>query len=199
MIDDLLTEDAAAQLLGPHRSLLLECIEGGWQDWKSALATTPSLAVASKRARANIVYDFITARAEERFAGVEGVTISRKRGFLQIALLGANVVIRFKKFRSNRLDTSGIPTEQRLEIEAQQATFDGMSVTHLTAGYLPDALGDELEVTALSCSYGGDLQWSLDLLDGTADIAAVRSEDAERPAVRSTHVPAKTEQVSEGS
>lgn len=199
MINELLTQVVGERLLAPHTAGLHKAITDAWAQWHANLADSPSMAVLSSRSRANIVYDYMAANAEKYFDEI-CVTTSRKAGFLEVTFSDENAVLRFKKYRDSSLRTSGIPTSQKLEIDMQQVTFDGMSVTYLVAGYLPDDLGIGLDTVALTCSYGGKALWQFDLdMAVVADVTPFEQEEPRRPAVRSTRPAAKEESAETGT
>ena len=199
MINELLTQDAGERLLAPHAAGMHKAITDAWAQWHANLANNPSMAVLSPRSRANIVYDYMAANAEKYFDEI-GVTTSHKAGFLEVTFSDENAVLRFKKYKDSSLRTSGIPTAQKLEIDMQQLTFDGMSVTYLVAGYLPDDLGIGLDTVALTCSYGGKAQWQLNLdMAVVADVTPFEQEEPQRPAVRSTRRAVKEESAETGT
>ncbi|QHC70784.1 hypothetical protein [Rathayibacter sp. VKM Ac-2801] len=197
MIDELMTEDEAAELLAPHRAALASFLLTGWADWIKLVEQNPILATVRNTTRANIVYDRVTELAEAYFDG-EGITTTRSKQFLAVTLADGRLILRFKKFTGRSMRTSGIPTAQRLEIEAQQVELDGMAVTHLTVGYLPDDLGVELDLTAVVCSFNGRPLWSIDLdAAETGSVVPVKSRKPVGPTVRSTR-PAAREDEAEG-
>jgi hypothetical protein len=167
----IMDRQTASELLTPHLDAIRDAIAGGWSDWHQWLQRNPTPTAPSSRTRANVVYDFVTARLEQYFAEVDGVQTNRRSQYLQVAFAGHRLVLRFKKFRDRKLRTSGIPTEQRRAVEAQEATFDGMAVTYVVAGYLPDEAGVELDLMALACSFYTETLWSIDLEPATLPLA----------------------------
>ena len=195
MIDELMTEDDAAVLLAPHRAALASFLLTGWADWIKLVEQNPMLATVRNTTRANVVYDRVTELAEAYF-DAEGVTTTRSKQFLAVTLADGRLVLRFKKFKGRSMRTSGIPTTQRLEIEAQQVELDGMAVTHLTVGYLPDDLGVELDLTAVVCSFNGRPLWSIDLdAAETGSVVPVKSTKPVGPTVRSTRPAARKDEA----
>lgn len=177
-------------MLEEHLAPMRECVERGWSQWRESVAAAPRLALGRKTTRANAVYDFVSAELESYFDAA-GIPNSKKRGYLTASLGGGVLEVRFKKFNHpSRLTTSGIPTSQRRAIQHQQVTFDGLAVTCITVGYWPDELGLDLDVIAVSCTYGQQLVWSIDLrqeVAASASIEPIRPLDLSYgPAVRST-------------
>ena len=197
MIDDLLDEESARRHLGPHLQAMRDCVEKGWRQWRQNVAESPSLAKSRTSTRANVVYDHISGLLEEYFDSV-GVPTTRKGGYLTAVLADGQIAVRSKKFNHpRRLTTSGVPTAQRRAIVNQQVTLDGAAVTFVNVGYYPDDLGLDLDVVAISCTYGNSLLWSIDLLAEEAITAAIPISHADGlldvPVVRSTRAGATKE------
>lgn len=197
MIHELLSQEGAEEILRPHLGPLHDIVVSGWDDWQKSVKAAPALATVRDSSRAGVVYDKITERAEAYFDAL-GIPTNKKRKFLEVVLADGQLVLRFKKFRSRALGTSGIPTQQRREFMFQQVVLDGMAVTYAVVGYLPDELGVGLDVVAVACSYGSRQVWHIDLAaDGVVPAVPVREELFERPTVRSIR-PAAEEDVIEG-
>lgn len=193
MTETAMSQEAAEQLLAPHLDAIRDAVQGGWGDWLEWQQQKVSTARIRTTTRANAVYDFVTERMEAYFDGVEGVTTNRRNQYLQVVFPGDQIVVlRFKKFRNRQLRTSGIPTEHRLAVEAQAATFEGLEATYITAGYLPDAAGTALERVAITCTYYDQLLWAFDLEPEELVVPEpMREVEPEAPAVRSTRPAAK--------
>lgn len=197
MLDELLSREEAERILAPHLSHLHDFLLEGWSDWHAMLEKNPFLATSRPTTRANVVYDRISGRAEAYFDSL-GVPTSRTRQFLTVSFEDGRLIARFKKFQSRALRTTGIPTAQRLEFEAQQVVLDGTASTHIVVGYLPDELGIGLDVLAVACTFNGKLIWQIDLSDeGLGSVAPVRTNAPQGPPVRSTR-PATREEINEG-
>ncbi|SFS17481.1 hypothetical protein SAMN04487846_3570 [Microbacterium sp. cf046] len=194
VIDELLSQQDAEAILAPHMSALRRFLEQGWSDWHESVLAAPKLATTRATSRANVVYDRITLHAEAYFEAV-GIPCVRKGQMLVVSFDDGRLILRFKKFRSRKLGTSGIPTEQRLEFELQQVVLDGTAATYVVAGYLPDELGIGLDVLAIACTYNGRVIWRIDLSDdSTTSVVRVRVDSPQGPSVRSTR-PAALEEV----
>lgn len=194
VIDELLSQQDAEAILAPHLGALRGFLEQGWADWRESVAAAPKLAPSRATTRANMVYDRITLHAEAYF-DEQGVPAVRKGQMLTVSFDDGRLILRFKKFRSRKLGTSGIPTQQRLEFELQQVVLDGTAATYVVAGYLPDELGVGLDVLAIACTYNGRVIWQIDLMDeGLASVVPVRVDPPQGPPVRSTR-PAAREEV----
>lgn len=191
-MNELLTQDRAADLLAAHLSSLHGCVDRAWKRWLK----NPDAATASKRTRATTVYDYITQEVQQTFGDVEGVTLTWKHGSLRMTVDNA-AVVKFKKFRGRKLRTSGIPTDARNRFLRQAGVLDGMIVTHLVVGYLLDELELAPETIAVTCPFGKGNLWALplgpefDAGEGTAPTPiAPASPDEGGTVIRSTKVTA---------
>src|SRR5262249_28678520 len=94
---DTISEDEARVVAGPYLLILRGCIEDGIRAVEAReLADPDFFHVYPVGARATIVFWQIVDRAETRFQGQEGISISHNRGFLTI-LIKDKLEIRFKK------------------------------------------------------------------------------------------------------
>lgn len=162
LVTNPLTVEEAADVLAEHRDDIRDVLQNGWSRWRKLVQSDTELAViVSGRTRASLVYDFIRYEATNHFDGLPGVVISEGRGILLLTF-DERLLLRFKKFRSKGLKTSGIPTQQARNFAAQ--TLPGMEqLTHIVAGYLPDEAGIDLDKVAITCSIANEMQWVIDL------------------------------------
>jgi hypothetical protein len=117
--------------------------------------------ILGNRSRASIVHDCIRYEAKSTFHGEEDVHVSEQRG-VTLLTFSDTIVLRFKKFRDEKMRISGTPTQQSRDYAAQ--VLPGMEeLTHLVAGYLPDDTGIGLHLAAITCSLDDDQLWVLDL------------------------------------
>lgn len=190
---ELLTQEQAANVLGPHAPFLNACVQRAWARWLK----NPDIAAASKRTRATTVYDYIAQEVEAAFTGTAGITLVWKHASLHMTVRDT-AVIKFKKFRGRRLRTSGIATNARNVFLRQAGVLDGMVVTHLVVGYLLDDIEQSTERIAVTCPLGKGNLWALDLGadfgDGTGDTSsaprplASQDPDERGTIIRSTEV-----------
>jgi hypothetical protein len=190
MTTPLMTEDEARELLAGYLGDLRECLEAGWAGWKKYLKDNPQAASHRASTRASIVYDYVVAAAKAKFDGNDDVHVSEARGFLTLTIKQPRIVVlRFKKFASKKLKTSGIPTQQRIEFQNQWVSIDGLDVTNMVVGYLLDKVGSEPIRLAVTCPLGKSVMWAIDLDDDIAGVQPVNQlplDDA--PVVRSKTV-----------
>lgn len=196
MAPDVISREKAEEILSPHIADLVGVLQAGWDDWKDLTQKVPGkVAVQGRRTRASWVHDAMAQEALRRFASKEEVHVSESRGFLTITFANM-VILRFRKFQGKRLRTSGIPTQQRIDFETQQLHLDGMTVTSVVAGYLVDELEQELARLAVTCPFGGDNVWVIDLEipgSGTAEVVPVapKAPSSTPPVVVESARPAK--------
>jgi hypothetical protein len=157
-----ISEEEARQILAEHLDDLTEVISAGWQDWQSLQQDAPRSALRSKKTRACWVSDAMRDKALELFDSKDGVVVSEKRGFVTLTF-DNKLVLRFKKFSSGRLRTSGINTHQRWEFQTQQLHIEGLTVTTLVAGYLLDSLEQYQKKVAITCPVIDENEWVIDL------------------------------------
>ncbi|MEV0009802.1 hypothetical protein [Streptomyces sp. NPDC047973] len=181
------------RLLQPYQDRFDQCFRTAWsrwQDWLMKLEGSP--ADVSPRTRANALYDFIKAEAVNQFLGDEHVRVREERGFLLIQIRD-RVAVRFKKFRSRKLKTSGIPTSQALAFQAQELEYasEVEPMTHLVAGYLLDRFELDLEKLAITCTLNGEHLWApIEIvpntgLGGITIPMPTAPSDGPRPVIRS--------------
>lgn len=161
-VTQLLTAEEAEEVLSPHREAIRGSIHKGWQQWRDLVKDHPQLdMIVSSRTRAGLVYDFIRHEALGAFFAEPSVHVSEDRSFLLLTF-DQKLILRFKKFRNDKMLTASARTKQAQEYALQ--VLPGMeALTHLVAGYLPDELGINLEKTAITCVLGPDLKWWIDL------------------------------------
>ncbi|MEV8565654.1 hypothetical protein AB0436_08760 [Streptomyces sp. NPDC051322] len=167
-----LTVEEAADVLAEHREDIRDILQNGWSRWRKLVESDTELAViVSGRTRASLVYDFIRYEAMNHFDGLSDVVISEGRGILLLTF-HERLLLRFKKFRSKALKTSGIPTQQARDFATQ--TLPGMEeLTHIVAGYLPDEAGIDLDRVAITCSIANEMQWVIDLDFGLEEVVGL--------------------------
>lgn len=191
-----MTRSQCEETLKAYAPLLNECFTAAWtrwRDWLSTMAGSPGDVSALTRAMA--LHDFIRAEVHARLAGKPGVRIRTTRS-LMLVRIHDRVVIRFKKFRSRSLKTSGNPNQQTIAFDSHQLELPTGSlqpITHLVAGYLLDDLEASIEKVAITCLVDGEHFWDpIEILAGTSGHTATvhKTEIADptvsKPRVRST-------------
>ena len=161
MQPDIASVEDATQILTPHIDDLGKLFSSAWNTWTSLPHEVQ--ARHTRRTRASWIHDDLSEEARALFGGKPEVDVVETRGFLAITFSNV-IVMRFKKFRSKNLRTSGIMTQQRLEYETQQFALPGLpSLTTTVAGYLLDSLEQKLGRLAVVCPFNGDNMWVIDI------------------------------------
>lgn len=159
-----ISKDEARGILRDHQGTLLGCYDLAWGSWKKIeegiVRAAPRYRATS---RANLFYDLLTEQIEGAFADSEGVTMTRKLGFLTLTFDG-RLVVRFKKFRGKSLKTSQIMTFQQQRLSRQELEL-GLDATTIVVGYVLDPLGTEVTKIAAACPLDGENVWTLNLDD----------------------------------
>jgi hypothetical protein len=186
-----LDRDDAEALLQPYLAEVRECYNHAWEAWETFGEKLPDLRRAiSASARARFIYDVTTDHARRLFGDPDrkGVRVLMIRGLFVLDIQGM-ALVRFKKLRPN-LTTCGIPTGQQ-QLFSHQGQLDGMppDATKLVAGYLLNAVEDEISRVLVTCSVDTRLEWAFDVPpDGGAQIVQFEPAPVTPPSaiVRST-------------
>jgi hypothetical protein len=197
--DDLISEDEARGLFAPHFSLIVDCLLAGWTAW-AAVRATPEGRRLGKSARARIVWDHATAKAEELFEDVRGIGRQRRHGLLILDFVQA--LMRFKKL-DNSLRMRGIPTgQQQLFANQEQVAGGGLQlslwspVPMVVAGYVLDRLETGIERLVLVLIRGSRVVWQIDLPQSDeAPVALPIDSTGPTPATPRSTRPKRTEQA----
>ena len=160
--DGVLTIDEAHEILSPHYTDIMGCINEGLNKVGELRQNQPEFYIPlTPRSRASIIHDHIESEAKRIF-GVKNteIVVYTEKGFLVIDF-SKRVFLRFKKLRRNLMPCN-IETEQQKAFDEQ--TLFGGPVTHVTAGYRLNGSGiyRDAHIVCWSC---GELLWSLRLPD----------------------------------
>jgi hypothetical protein len=155
----LLTWEEAEEILKPYALLLAECIQYGWDQYKSFYE--PKHHILDARARAAIVFSEIVFRAGEKFTGLEGVKFERKNNSF-LLYIGEDIILRFKKLRKNGR-CSSIDTRQQMLFKAQMVIPEMEPGTLLHAGYLLDVLQQDVQQKLVVCQFKNRVLWMIEL------------------------------------
>jgi hypothetical protein len=155
----LLSWEDAEECINPFAQLLAECIQYGWDQYKSFYASKHRILDA--RARAAIVFSEIVCRAQEKFSGIEGVKFERKNNSF-LLYIGEQIILRFKKLRKNGR-CSSIDTRQQMLFKAQMELPGMEAGTLLHAGYLLDVLQQDVQQKLVVCQFKNRVLWTIEL------------------------------------
>lgn len=162
----MLSEAQARSVFEPYFDHFSDCLLTGWDAW-DAIRRTPEGRHLGKSARARIIWDEATARAEAVFEPMREVGKTRLHGLLVLDFPFASV--RFKKL-DRSLQTRGIPTQQQ-QLFAEQAQLTELGqqlslwrpVPMVVAGYVLDRLETAINRLVLVLSYRGLVLWDIEL------------------------------------
>ncbi len=161
----LISLEEARELLAPYTDRIASCIQAGWERWEELGKESPKSQLPLRPStRASFVYDHIVDAARQEFVDDHPeVVLADVHGFLTLTIKD-RVVLRFKKYRSDSLRTSGIRNAQQQRFELQMQ-LPGMppQATKLVAGYLLDELQTSISLMAVTCVDGPSLEWALDI------------------------------------
>jgi hypothetical protein len=160
--DGVLTIDEAYEILSPHYSDIMGCINEGLNSVGELRLKEPEFYIPlTPRSRASMIHDHIESAAKRIF-GIRSkeIAVYTEKGFLVVDFRN-RVFLRFKKLQHNLMPCN-IETEQQRAFDEQ--TLFGGPVTHVTAGYRLNDSGiyRDAHIVCWSC---GELLWSLRLPD----------------------------------
>ena len=158
--DGVLTIDEAHKILLPYYSDIMLCIHEGLRRTQGLKQRESEYcAPLTSRSLANMVHDQIEFVAKRIFSRKdEDIAVYTEKGFLVVDFHG-RIFLRFKKLQRNLMPCN-IETEQQRAFD-EQTLFEG-PVTHLSAGYRLNDLGEYKDAHVVCVSYH-KVQWSLPL------------------------------------
>jgi hypothetical protein len=179
---DVLSEDEAYEILHPYLLEFHDCIVKAWSRWERLAADQPEIRKGlGPVSRASFVNDWIRENLKEAFSGraKEGVRIHEKGRLLMVCIKG-KINVRFKKM-TPALMTSNINTDQQLGLQFQRSLPGIPEATHLSCGYVLDALGAAIDLVAVTCRVGKALRYCIPVAAAERRMTpfTAASEDAE--------------------
>lgn len=193
-----MTREDVEKALAPFTASLRECIVYGYSKWQEFGERAGDLrAPLDGRARACFINRHIVARVAAAFADNHAVRVVDSRGFVELVLLKARLIIRFKKLDKNGVSRNILTAAQRSWFE-KQAKLPQMlpDATRLIAGYVLDEITANLSRVLVTLPDGPSaVMWKLELPEtGGATVIEIprRPQEPKTPGVRSRK--RKTEQ-----
>lgn len=115
------------------------------------------------RATANCIYAHMVAIADEHLTTAPGVVFKSIRG-LKVWIIGETATVRFKKMDETGR-TRNYPTKQIRDFD-RQLPLPGIPLPplNLVVGYLPNALGTEVERVQVARPWGKSVDWCAAIL-----------------------------------
>lgn len=187
--DDLISKEEAESLFSPYVVEIADCLLSGWEAWE-AIRRTPEGRTLGKSARARIVWDHATARAEYLFDTMDHVGKGRRHGLLILDFTRA--LLRFKKLDS-RLQTRGIPTGQQVlfanqhQMGAPDQLLLWPRAPMVVAGYVLDSTESSIKRLVLVLVRRGEVLWDIEVPSArVVEMVPMPIEEPAAATVRST-------------
>lgn len=158
----------AQTILEPFYNNLVECIEGGFEDFKSVdqfANTNFSTPVSyNKRTKATLVHDHIRRRVIEAFENMGNGIEAKDWKDIFALKINDDMFVRFKKFNSSRYTGKyylpGYPTPQFKQF-LKQGQISGFpdKPTFIFVGYIPNFNWTEIDGIYIACWLGDTCLW----------------------------------------
>ena len=192
-----MNKNDAVEEVQPYLHLFSQCIQHGWDTWKTQYAHRHH--VLDARARAAIVYDEITTEAKRVFGELHNVVLRIRYGSLMV-YVGDNVVVRFKKLRRTGR-ANNIMTKNQMNLYRQIPIPGYLPGTHLNAGYVLDDLQQQIDRLLVTCQDGKRVMWTFDLdqASGRTTSAVVPMPTPASPAPKRRVQPKRDKEAKEDS
>ncbi len=184
------SEKDAQTLLEPYHAVLFRIVTTAWRKWHEM---RDHFDEPYTRTMAVNVHQFMTEAAKRAFLGRRDVRIVEEHETILISF-GNNISVRLKKLNEH-LGTSNYKTQRLLDLEAQLPLPGVPDGERVVVGYLPDNLGQEIEVHVVY-SQAGSFVWSYDLSDyEVAEEIFIDSSLTQKPEAEWTFTPKTDEGV----
>jgi hypothetical protein len=169
-----ITYTAAFTLLGPYLPVVRNCVEGGWDDYRT-LYDAHLRAIHDSTTRANIVNNHITQRLRQVAVPGSGMMVIDQNHLSLLSVASGSALIRMKKLNMGAISRT-YPTKQARRF-ARQLPLDGIpEVPRFDAGYVLDSLETTIiRIFVAQPKCLGSVSWKIDVLEatgGTADGSA---------------------------
>lgn len=193
------SEDEAKEILEPYMDGLGRVFPIAWDEWERLGEKAPELRMQMcPRTRATVLSNFATTAAEVIFADMgSNVLLTSRPGFL-LMVFESKLHVRLKKYRDRSYRTSGIPTTQSKMFEWQQPLTGFPQGSNCVHGYVLKKDASGFSETAIKCSTGKAVHWSLDVpLVETSNVEELpirREEEIAEPGIRSTMTDERAEE-----
>ena len=150
------TQQQAMEALDPYFDQLDEICRGGlarYQEYPADIRIEHD-----GRASASCIYTHMVKLADDLLTDAPGVTFRNVRG-LKVWIIGEKATIRFKKMDEDGRSRN-YPTKQAKQFD-KQMPLPGMPYPplNLVVGYLPNAIGTEVERVQVARPMGKEIDW----------------------------------------
>lgn len=165
---DVISQERATEILGPHDDDLVQPFFNGWGAWTRLGDFDPEYhATMTPRGRASLVYDFIMRDAKSRFEGRESEGIRTLDDYNSLLVgFGEEIVLRFKMFDQEKRPRN-YPTMRQRQYAGQMLELPGMppAATNLSIGYRLNETATEIQDIYITCYRIVSLVWSYPLYE----------------------------------
>lgn len=186
-----MTREDVEKALAPFTTSLRECIVYGYSKWQEFGVRAGDLrAPLDGRARACFINRHIVAQVSSVFSDNHAVRVVDSRGFVELVLIKARLIIRFKKLDKRGVSRNILTPAQRDWFEKQAKLPEMLpKATRLIAGYVLDELTANLSRVLVTLPDGPSaVMWKLELPEsGGATIFEMprKPQEPKAPNVRS--------------
>lgn len=150
--------------LGPYHAKIESVVRGAWMEWVALQRHLPQ--PASKRASANMVWDFMVQKAREAFDGDSSVRVIELHQTCHF-VFRESVLLRFKKADEQGLSRN-YPTQRALSFyEREPDLFDAPIPVEVV--YVLNRLATALSSVQVVARNKASILWAYDLQTTTGD------------------------------
>lgn len=162
---------AVEPIVADHADRFAQVLLQAWAALGAMQSACPEeMSGAGASTRGMLVSDFTLEPAHRVFGGVAGVRVDERYRRPWVCLAGDQVQVRFRKLTSAlQICVSNSERATRLAFHLGDPLFPEIpEATVLTAGYVVNAAGLDLERLALVCHMGSRVHYVMDLPGGSA-------------------------------
>lgn len=162
---------AVEPIVAEHAGRFAQVLQQAWATLGAMQSTCPEeMSGAGSSTRGMLVSDFTLEPAHRAFDGVDGVRVDDRYRRPWVCLAGDQVQVRFRKLTpALQICVSNSERATRLAFHLGDPLIPEVpEATVLTAGYIVDAAGLNLERLALVCHIGSRVLYAMDLPGGSA-------------------------------
>jgi len=168
----MIERDAALQVLEPHITAIYNCIDGGVREYFVTYTDEQQIAHTETTKKA-IMRDHIVQKIRQKFASVEGVTLSdldKNLFLLYVSSEEGGIAVWFKSLNERKLNSNN-PSKRTKDIynhDYQLSLGFKPSPTILIAGFQLNETKSELKNVLLVCRNSKQVIWYDDLVKDIA-------------------------------
>lgn len=158
--------ETALGVVDPYLVLLDSVLRQGWQSLQALSAAAPAeMGAAGPAAKGMLVADLLSGPVHRTFGSLPGAVVDDRYGRPWVNLAGGSVQIRFRKLRRDLSICAGDSDRQdMLSFHLGDPCLPDMpAATILTAGYVLNPAGEDIENSFLVCHLGAFVHYSVPL------------------------------------